>query len=68
MYLENRVKEYREKLGFTQGQLAEIVDVSRQTVNSLETGKYNPSIFLAHKLAKIFHVAIEDLFIFEEDE
>jgi putative transcriptional regulator len=66
--LENKVKEYREKFGFTQGQLAEIVDVSRQTVNSLETGKYNPSIFLAHKLARTFHVAIEELFLFEEDE
>lgn len=62
------MKEYREKCGFTQGQLAENVDVSRQTVNSLENGKYNPSIFLAHKLAKIFDVAIEDLFIFEEDD
>jgi putative transcriptional regulator len=66
--LENKVKEYREKFGFTQGQLAKIVDVSRQTVNSLETGKYNPSIFLAHKLARTFHVAIEELFLFEEDE
>lgn len=66
--MENKVKEYREKFGFTQGQLAEIVDVSRQTVNSLETGKYNPSIFLAHKLARTFHVAIEELFLFEEDE
>ena len=66
--MENKVKEYREKSGLTQGQLAEIINVSRQTVNSLETGKYNPSIFLAHKLAKTFHVAIEDLFIFEEDE
>ncbi|MDF2911519.1 MAG: transcriptional regulator [Sporolactobacillus laevolacticus] len=66
--MENKVKEYREKFGFTQGQLAKIVDVSRQTVNSLETGKYNPSIFLAHKLARTFHVAIEELFLFEEDE
>ncbi|WP_234124819.1 helix-turn-helix transcriptional regulator [Clostridium hydrogenum] len=66
--MKNKVKEYREKCGFTQGQLAENVDVSRQTVNSLENGKYNPSIFLAHKLAKIFDVAIEDLFIFEEDD
>lgn len=66
--MENKVKEYREKLGLTQGQLAQIINVSRQTVNSLETGKYNPSIFLAHKLAKTFHVTMEDLFIFEEDE
>lgn len=66
--MENKVKEYREKSGLTQGQLAQIINVSRQTVNSLETGKYNPSIFLAHKLAKTFHVTMEDLFIFEEDE
>lgn len=61
------MREYREKFELTQGQLADIVDVSRQTVNSLENGKYNPSIFLAHKLAKTFHVTIEELFIFEED-
>lgn len=65
--MKNKVREYREKFGLTQGQLADIVDVSRQTVNSLENEKYNPSIFLAHKLAKTFHVTIEEVFIFEED-
>lgn len=64
--MENKVRKYRENLGYSQGQLAGIVDVSRQTINSLENGKYNPSIFLAHKLAKVFHVSIEELFIFEE--
>lgn len=66
--MENKVRMNREKFGYSQGQLAEIVKVSRQTINSLETGKYNPSIFLAHKLAKTFHVSIEELFLFEEDE
>ncbi|MCH4239768.1 MAG: helix-turn-helix transcriptional regulator [Oscillospiraceae bacterium] len=66
--MENRVRKCREKFGYSQGQLAELANVSRQTINSLETGKYNPSIFLAHKLSKIFHVSIEELFLFEDDE
>ncbi|MCI1953114.1 MAG: helix-turn-helix transcriptional regulator [Clostridiales bacterium] len=61
-------KECREKFGYSQGQLAELANVSRQTIDSLETGKYNPSIFLAHKLSKTFHVSIEELFLFEEDK
>lgn len=66
--MENKVRDCREKYGYSQGQLAELANVSRQTINSLETGKYNPSIFLAHKLSKIFHVPIEELFLFEDDE
>jgi putative transcriptional regulator len=66
--LENKVKEYREKFGYSQGQLAELANVLRQTINSLETGKYNPSIFLAYKLSKTFHVSIEELFLFEENK
>lgn len=66
--MQNKVREYREEFGYSQGQLAELVNVSRQTINSLETDKYNPSIFLAHKLSKIFHVSIEELFLFEDDE
>ncbi|MGW8115309.1 helix-turn-helix transcriptional regulator [Caproicibacterium sp. NSD3] len=66
--MKNKVREYREKFGYSQGQLAQLTNVSRQTINSLETGKYNPSIFLAHKLSKTFHVSIEQLFLFEEDE
>ena len=66
--MENKIREYREKSGYSQGRLAELVSVSRQTINSLETGKYNPSIFLAHKLAKTFHVSIEEIFLFEDDE
>jgi len=58
----------RDEFGFTQQDLAEKVCVSRQTIISLENGKYNPSIVLAHNIAKVFHKAIEDIFIFEEDE
>ena len=52
----------------TQQQLAALLGVSRQTVISLESGKYNPSILLAHKIAQVFGTRIEDVFLFEEDE
>lgn len=52
----------------TQQQLAALLGVSRQTIISLESGKYNPSILLAHKIAQTFGVHIEDIFLFEEDE
>jgi putative transcriptional regulator len=64
--LKNRVKEMRDRLNYTQQYLADKVDVSRQTIISLENGKYNPSIFLAYKIAKVFNLTIEDIFIFEE--
>jgi putative transcriptional regulator len=64
--LKSRIKELREQLGFTQQDLAEKVKVSRQTIISLENGKYNPSIFLAYRIAKVFNLTIEDIFIFEE--
>lgn len=57
----------REQLGFTQQDLAEKVKVSRQTIISLENGKYNPSIFLAYRISKVFNLTIEDIFIFEEE-
>lgn len=63
----NKVKELREKNSITQDKLAEKVGVSRQTIISLEKGKYNPSIMLAHKIAKEFGMFIEEVFIFEED-
>lgn len=63
--MENRLRELREKSGLTQEELAAITGVSRQTIISLEKGKYNPSIFLAHALAQVFNLAIEDVFIFE---
>lgn len=55
-------------MGYTQQQLATALGVSRQTIISLENGKYNPSILLAHSIAKLFGSSIEDIFIFEEDE
>jgi len=66
--LKNRSKEFREKFNLTQQDLAEKVGVSRQTIISLENGKYNPSIFLAYKISKVFNSMIEDIFIFEEEK
>ncbi len=56
----------RKERGITQEELAERMEVSRQTINSLEKGRYNPSIQLAFKLARFFEVSIEELFIYEE--
>ena len=66
--MKNRIEENRKAGGMTQQQLAALLGVSRQTVISLESGKYNPSILLAHKIAQIFKMRIEDVFLFEEDE
>lgn len=66
--MKNWIRDLREKFGFTQQDLAERVRVSRQTIISLENGKYNPSIFLAHKISKVFNLPIEQVFIFEEDD
>lgn len=65
MILENRLRELREKHALTQEELAVKVGVSRQTIISLEKGKYNPSIFLAYALAQVFDLMIEEVFIFE---
>ena len=65
--MKNLIRELRDELGLTQQYLAEKVNVSRQTIISLENGKYNPSIFLAYKIAKVFDRMIEEVFIFEED-
>ncbi len=64
--MNNRVRELREAMGLTQGSLAQITKVSRQTINAIETGKYDPSIWLAYALSKVFGKPIEDIFIFEE--
>ena len=64
--MNNRIKDFRSELGLTQDELAEKVGVSRQTIISLEKGKYSASIGLAYKLSKVFNKTIEDLFIFEE--
>jgi putative transcriptional regulator len=66
--MRNRVKELREKLGLTQKELGEQVLVSRQAINAIETGKFDPSIWLAYDLAKFFSVSIESLFIFREED
>ena len=58
----------RKNGNMTQEKLAERMGVSRQTISSLETGRYNPSIFLAHNIAKIFGMSIEEVFLFEEEE
>ncbi|KNY29801.1 transcriptional regulator, XRE family [Pseudobacteroides cellulosolvens ATCC 35603 = DSM 2933] len=68
MYLKNRIKELREKFKLTQDELADKVDVSRQTIISLEKGKYNPSIMLAHKISQLFELTIEQVFIFDKEE
>lgn len=65
--MNNRLKELREEFTLTQEELAKKVEVSRQTIISIEKGKYNPSIILAYKIAKIFNKVIEEVFIFEEE-
>lgn len=65
--LSNKVKEKRIEKKLTQQQLADLVQVSSRTIISLEKGQYNPSVLLAHKLATIFGLTIEQLFDFEED-
>lgn len=66
--MKNKLEEIRKKFNYTQEELADKLGVSRQTINSLENGKYNPSIQLAFKLAKFFNLSIESLFVFEEDQ
>jgi len=61
--LKNRVKQYREDAGWSQGELARRLGVSRQTINAVETDKYDPSLPLALRMAKLFAVAVPDLFI-----
>ncbi|KAA9247640.1 helix-turn-helix transcriptional regulator [Streptococcus anginosus] len=66
--MKNRLEEIRKSRGITQEELANILEVSRQTIGSLENGRYNPSIILAFKIAKFFNLTIEDIFIYEEEE
>ncbi len=61
--MHNRVKEHRERKGWSQGELARQLGVSRQTINAVETDKYDPSLPLALRMAKLFAVAVPDLFI-----
>lgn len=64
--MKNRIKVLRAEHDLTQADLADKLDVSRQTINALETGKYDPSLPLAFKLARLFSVKIEDIFIDEQ--
>lgn len=66
--MKNRVKELRERAGLTQKHLGTSVGVSRQAINAIETGKYDPSVWLAYDLARFFGMRIEDLFDFEGSE
>ena len=65
--MENRIRELRKNGNITQDELAKALSVTRQTVISLENGRYNASLQLAHKIAKFFGKAIEEVFIFEEE-
>ena len=65
--MKNRLEELRKEHGIKQEDLADAMEVSRQTISSLENGRYNPSILLAYKLARYFDVTIEEIFIYEED-
>lgn len=66
--MKNRIEEIRKARGVNQEELAKALSVSRQTISSLENGRYNPSIELAYKLSKYFGMTIEEVFIFEEAE
>lgn len=66
--LKNRIEAIRTEKGIRQEELAKAMGVSRQTISSLENGRYNPSILLAYKLAKFFGMTIEELFVFEEED
>ena len=65
--MKNRIEELRKQRGIRQEEFAKILGVSRQTISSLGTGRYNPSIFLAHNIAKIFGMSIEEVFLFEDE-
>ena len=65
--MKNRIEEVRTARGIRQEDFAKAMGVSRQTISSLENGRYNPSILLAHKIAKYFDMTIEEVFLFEEE-
>lgn len=66
--MKNRVRQLREEQGLTQKQLGEKVNVSRQAINAVETGKFDPSLWLAYDIAKLFDMSIEEVFDFKESE
>jgi putative transcriptional regulator len=65
--MKNRIEEIRKSKGIRQEDFAKALSVSRQTISSLETGRYNPSLQLAHKIAVFFGLTIEEVFLFSED-
>ena len=65
--MKNRLEEIRKQRGIKQEELAAALEVSRQTIGSLENGRYNPSITLAIKIARYFQMSVEDIFIYEEE-
>lgn len=66
--IKNRLEEIRKEKGIRQEELATALKVSRQTIGSLENGRYNPSILLAFRIARYFDLTIEDIFLYEEEE
>ena len=66
--MKNKIESIRKERGILQEEFAKAMGVSLQTISSLENGRYNPSILLAHKIAKFFGMAIEEVFIFDEEE
>lgn len=68
MPLYNRLKDYRSDIKINQYEMGKLVGVSRQTISQIERGDYSPSVTLALKIAKVFQVAVEDIFIYEEDD
>ena len=66
--MKNKIEEIRKERGIRQEEFARSMGVSRQTISSLENGRYNPSIMLAYKIAKYFEMTIEEVFVFEEED
>lgn len=66
--MKNRIEEIRKERDIRQEEFAKAMGVSRQTISSLENGRYNPSIMLAYKIAKYFGMTIEEVFVFEEED
>ena len=66
--MKSRIEAIRKERSILQEEFAKSMGVSRQTISSLENGRYNPSILLAHKIAKYFGMSIEEVFIFDEEE
>ena len=65
--MKNYLEKLRKERGIKQEELAEVLEVSRQTISSLEKGRYNPSIQLAFKISRYFNLTIEEIFVYEED-